>query len=232
MKIKAILLFTISILCASFSLKAQETEVVDTLQTKIKHGLRVGIDIAKPIRTLLSNEYSGFQILGDFRYSKNTYIAAEIGNETKEFNESNLNATTSGSYIKLGVNFNTHKNWLGLNNSIYTGLRYGFATFSQELLDYSVYVTDQTFPSNNVEVNQEFTGLSAHWLELQLGLKTEIAKNVFIDLHFELKRKINEDTPDNFGNIYIPGFNAVNDFSEFGVGYGYSISYLIPLFEK
>ncbi len=230
MKIKAILLFIISVYCASFSLMAQETEAIDTL--KIKHGLRLGVDVVKPFRTLVGSDYSGFQVLADFRYNENMYIAAEIGNETKKYNEQNLSAITSGSYAKLGVNFNSHKNWLGLNNSIYTGLRYGFATFSQELLDYSIYVTDQTFPSNTVTVNQEFNGLKAHWLELQLGLKTEVAKNIYIDLHLELKRKLGDDTPDGFGNIYIPGFNAVNDFSEFGVGYGYSISYLIPLFEK
>lgn len=211
----------------------QDTIVEKPLDTlKIKHGLRIGVDVAKPIRSLIDSDFNGFQLLADFRYNKNMYIAAEIGNETKNFFEQNLNAVTSGSYIKIGVNFNTHKNWLGLNNSIYTGLRYGFATFNQELLAYRIYIIDQTFPGNTVIANEEFSGLTAHWLELQLGLKTEITKNVFIDLHLELKRKIKEDGPNNFGNIYIPGFNQVNDFSEFGVGYGYSISYLIPLFEK
>lgn len=208
----------------------QETEPVDTL--KIKHGLRLGIDVVKPFRTLIDSDYNGFQLLADFRYSKNIYIAAELGSETKKYYEQNLNVITAGSYAKIGANFNSHNNWLGLNNSIYSGLRYGFSTFSQELLAYRVYVIDQTFPGNTVISNQEFKGLKAHWLELQLGLKTEIAKNIFIDLHLELKRKLGDDTPDTFGNIYIPGFNQVNDFSEFGVGYGYSISYLIPLFQK
>jgi hypothetical protein len=30
----------------------------------------------------------------------------------------------------------------------------------------------------------------------------------------------------------VPGFNAVTEESKFGVGYNYSISYLIPLFKK
>ncbi|MFT5231664.1 MAG: hypothetical protein ACI9KI_001168 [Patiriisocius sp.] len=232
MKTKAILLSIISIVCASFTTMAQETEPVDTLQTKIKHGLRLGLDAAKPLRSLIDNDYSGFQVLADFRYNKNMYLAAELGSETKKYYEQNLNAITSGSYAKIGVNFNSHKNWLGLHNSIYTGLRYGFATYSQELLAYRVYIIDQNFPGNTVLVNQKFSGLKAHWLELQLGFKSEIAKNLYIDLHFELKRKLEADLPEGFGNIYIPGFNQVNDFSEFGVGYGYSLSYLIPLFEK
>lgn len=231
MKTKLILLSIISICFASLSVMGQEeTKPVDTL--KIKHGIRLGIDVARPIRSLLDQDYSGFQIVTDYRYNKNLYIALELGNDTKRYFEQNLNAITKGSYAKLGVNINSHNNWLGLNNSIYTGLRYGYANFTQELLAYRIYIIDQTFPSNTVIANQEFKGLNAHWLELQLGFKTEILKNIFIDFHLELKRKIIEKSPETFGNIYIPGFNQVNDFSEFGVGYGYSISYLIPLFEK
>ncbi len=231
MKIKVILLSFISIVCASFSIMGQETEpVLDTL--KIKHGLRLGIDLSKPIRTLVDNKYSGFQLVADYRYTKNTYLAAEFGNERRSFFEENLNVITRGSYAKIGVNINTHKNWLGLNNSIYAGIRYGFASFSQELLAFRVFITDQTFPGNTVIANQKFNGLTAHWAELQLGIKTEIAKNLYIDIHAELKGKVADESPDNFGNIYIPGFNQVNDFSDFGAGFGYAISYLIPLFEK
>lgn len=230
MKTKAILLSFISIVCVSFSIMGQETTPVDTL--KIKYGLRLGLDISKPIRTLLDSEFSGFEVVADYRYNKIFYIAAELGSARKDFFEENLNVTSAGSYIKLGVNYNSHKNWLGLNNSIYTGFRYGFSSFRQELLAYRVFITDQTFPGNTVIANQTFRGLKAHWLEFQLGIKTEIAKNVFIDLHLELKRIVTDEKPEGFGNIYIPGFNQVNDFSGFGAGYGYSISYLIPLFEK
>ncbi len=35
-----------------------------------------------------------------------------------------------------------------------------------------------------------------------------------------------------FDNLYIPGFNRTYDFSEFGAGFGYGISYLIPIYKK
>ena len=42
----------------------------------------------------------------------------------------------------------------------------------------------------------------------------------------------NHDNNTNFPNNWVPGFNAVIEESKFGVGYNYSISYLIPIFKK
>ncbi|MFC7357373.1 DUF6048 family protein [Jejudonia soesokkakensis] len=231
MRLQHTLLFFISVFCISMSAMAQET-VADTLSQKTKYGLRLGVDISKPIRSLLQDDYTGFEILGDFRFSEKFYAAAEIGNEQRDFFEPNLNAITSGSYAKIGVDYNAYNNWFGLNNAIFTGLRYGFATFKQELVAYTIYTDNQVLPPSVRVVNTEFNGLTAHWAELIVGIKTEVVNNLYLSVNVQLKRKISEDKPENFDNLYIPGFNATNDFSEFGAGYGYSISYLIPLFQK
>ncbi|MFO7719393.1 MAG: DUF6048 family protein, partial [Gillisia sp.] len=47
-----------------------------------------------------------------------------------------------------------------------------------------------------------------------------------------VKRMVTQSTPSNFDNLTIPGFNRTYDDSSFGVGYGYTISYLIPLYKK
>ena len=36
----------------------------------------------------------------------------------------------------------------------------------------------------------------------------------------------------NFETIYIPGFGRTYDSGRFGMGFGYNISYLIPLYKK
>ena len=234
MKLKHILLFCISLLFVSTSLWAQEekTSEADTISIPTKYGLRVGGDLAKPIRSLLEDGYTGFEVMGDFRVSKKFYIAAEVGNEKKDRLESNLSSTTSGSYIKFGADYNAYNNWFGLNNAIYFGLRYGLSTFKQELLSYEIFDTNQTFPPTTVTEPIEFSGLTAHWAELIFGIKTEVLPNLFLSINLQLKRKLAEDTPDNFNNLFIPGFNRTYDFSEFGAGYGYTISYLIPIFKK
>jgi hypothetical protein len=219
------------VLFVSLSVVGQQT-TVDTLLQKTKYGLRVGVDISKPLRSLLEDGYTGFEVLGDFRLSEKFYAAAEVGNEQKDYIETNLSAKTSGSYAKIGFDYNAYNNWFGLNNAIFTGLRYGLATFKQELLAYSIYTNNQVLPPSVRVVNEEYRGLTAHWAELIVGIKTEVLNNLYISVNVQLKRKLSEDNPDNFDNLYIPGFNTTNDFSEFGAGYGYSISYLIPLFQN
>jgi hypothetical protein len=231
MKQLHILLFFISLSCILPGM-AQVQQENDSVPGNEKYGLRVGADLSKPLRTLLEDGYSGFELVSDFRISDKFYAAAELGNEKKERFESNLNSIASGSYIKIGADYNAYNNWLGMENAIFGGLRYGFATFRQELLAYGIYTTNQTFPPGFRVEPQEFTGLTAHWAELMVGVKVEVLNNLYLSVNLQLKQMITEDKPQNFDNLYIPGFNRTYDFSKFGVGYGYSVSYLIPIFKK
>ncbi|HBC04271.1 MAG TPA: hypothetical protein DC015_08785 [Aequorivita sp.] len=234
MKIAPILLCCISLFCGTHSFVAQENPNIstDTVPKIEKFGIRVGVDLAKPIRTLIEDGYSGFEIMGDFRVTKKFYAAIELGNEKKDWDEPYISSKTSGSYAKIGFDYNAYENWLGMENAITLGLRYGFSTFKQELLSYRVYTDNPAFPTQTIYAPQEYSGLNAHWAEFILGIKTEIVNNLYLSLNVQLKRKISETEPENFDNLYIPGFNRTYDYSEFGVGYGYSISYLIPIFKK
>ena len=56
--------------------------------------------------------------------------------------------------------------------------------------------------------------------------------NLFLSINLQLKNKFYEQVPENFNNLYIPGFNKTNDYGNFGAGFGYGISYLIPIYKK
>lgn len=205
---------------------------IDSLTNTTKYGLRIGADLAKPLRTLLEDGYSGFELVGDFRISDRFYAAAEIGTEEKDYDETNLQSVTSGSYLKAGFDYNAYNNWLGLNNAIHGGLRVGVSSFTQELQSYSIYTDNATFPPATINETIEYDGLTASWLELIVGVKTEVLNNLYLSINLQLKHMLSDEQPDNFDNLYVPGFNRTYDFSEFGVGYGYSLSYLIPIFRK
>ena len=51
-------------------------------------------------------------------------------------------------------------------------------------------------------------------------------------MNVQLKGRITDTKPSNYENLYIPGFNRTFDSGTFGVGFGYNISYLIPIFKK
>lgn len=210
---------------------AQQEEPLDSIDYREKYGLRVGIDLAKPLRTLLDDDYRGFEINGDYRVYENYYLAAELGNEKDLIVEENVTANGSGSYIKLGVDYNAYRNWKGMQNSIYVGIRYAFASFSTELEEYTIYTRNPYFERDTRIENQEYNNLTANWLEMQLGIKVEVLNNLYLGAHVQLKRMIGQSTPGNFDNLYVPGFNRTYDSSSIGVGYGYAISYLIPLYK-
>ncbi len=241
MRLQHIFVFFISLFLFTSSVvtNAQEEEIPeeikqDTLQQKSQYyGLRLGVDLSKPVRSLIDDDYSGLEIVGDFRISNRYYVAAEIGNETRTITEfPNINNTTEGSYIKAGFNYNAYNNWLGMNNLIYAGMRAGYSTHTQTINSFTISTTNTFFEEDIRTDAIEFDGLSAVWLEFQLGIQTELFNNLYLGLNVQIKRRITETSIDGFENIYIPGFGETTDDSEFGVGYGYTISYLIPFFKK
>lgn len=215
-----------------FSQKQPKSEEKkDTIIYKTGYGLRVGIDISKPILSLIDKSYSGFEIIGDYRISKNWYVATELGYEDEITFEDYTQSTSKGSYIRLGTNYNAYQNWLDMNNEIYVGGRYGFSLFDQTLNNYTPNVSTTYFPSEIRETPIETTGLTAHWLEFQLGIKVETFKNLFIGFHGSYKVAVSVDDPADFKTLYAPGFNRVFS-SGTGFGFNYTISYLIPFVNK
>lgn len=219
----------------------------DTVEYKQPYGLRAGIDMSRILVSFLEDRYTGLEIVGDYRLTQKLYIAAELGNEKKTIgvdlgNKVNsaegelYDFTASGSYIKAGIDYNTYGNWYGEQNMIYIGGRYAFSSFSQTVNDYKIFDTDRYWNPDDFPVgtspNKEFSGLTASWLEFVTGIKAEMVKNLYFGASVRLAFLVSNKDPGNFQNQFIPGFNKVTEGSKFGVGYNYSITYLIPLYKK
>lgn len=205
---------------------------IDTIQKKKdKYGLRVGIDLFKPILSMVNDDIQGFEIVADFRLKKNIYIATEFGFTDKTGEEDFLIYNAKGSYIKLGGNYNLYKNWLDMNNEIYIGIRYGFSSYSQTLVEYTpnYYGTYFDVPTFNPDTTVD--GLTAHWGEFVIGLKVEIFNNLYMGGSIAMKKLFSQDEPDNFGNMYIPGYERVF-MNNTGFSFNYTIAYTIPFFKK
>ncbi|WP_397362942.1 DUF6048 family protein [Olleya sp. R77988] len=227
--------FIISLfLCCGVSLQAQDTDnQVKNDTIKLRYGLRLGTDASKLIRTVFDEDYSGFEINADYRLTKNWFIAGEIGTEEKTSSSDFISVTANGSYFKAGVDYNMYDNWYGLDNMIYSGFRIGASTFSQTRNNYTVYNTNQYWqPQFSSVESEKFSGLSAIWFEVIIGIKAEVLKNLYIGVNAQLKGMITQDQPLNFENLYVPGFYKTFDSGRIGVGYGYNVSYLIPIFKK
>ena len=224
------------LLLASFSGFAQEKLPADTITKTVavkteRYGIRIGADLYRPIRSLYEDGFNGFEIVADYRLTKKIYLAGELGNVDYTLDDDQVNFTTKGNYFKVGFDYNAYENWLDMENMIYVGIRYGFSTFSQNLNSYTIYDTNDYFEDVTVYPNREYSGLSAHWAEVIGGIKAEVFDNLFIGFSVRLNILLSETEPDNFANLYIPGFNRTYD-GNFGAGINYTVSYFIPFYKR
>ncbi|MFE3866655.1 DUF6048 family protein [Flavobacterium sp. LS2P90] len=211
--------------------KTKDSIVIVPVKTD-RYGVRVGVDLYKLTRALYDKNYKGIEFVGDYRLTKKYFLAAELGNENKTTDDTRLNSTTKGSYLKAGFDYNAYQNWLNMENIISVGLRYGFSTFSQQLNSYKIYNANPYFGEvPPIPSGQKFNGLTASWIEVVAGVKAKVFDNVFVGFSLQLKRLVSNKEPDNFENLYIPGFNRTYN-GDFGVGFNYTVTYFVPIYKK
>ena len=198
------------------------------LSLKEAYGLRIGVDISRPLIQLAQNEPPGFEIMADYRINKNLYLATETGNASEPTREDYISFHSKGAYAKIGVNYNAYENFPGMHNEVYAGFRYGYSRFQQELISFDIHDYYDYFGDSHQTPHKKYSGLSAHWLGFHVGLKVEISKNLFLNTSVQIKKILYEIKPDNFENLYIPGFGQKLLHNN-AVGFNYGISYLIPL---
>ncbi|MCK5637264.1 MAG: hypothetical protein KAH67_01055 [Flavobacteriaceae bacterium] len=223
--------YSINIIIFLFSISLfSQTKLKDHSTYKDRYGLRVGIDIFQPIYSLFDEDKNGLEIVADYRVSKRFFIATEFGYSEATTQEDFYNFYTNGQFIKVGADFNAYKNWIGMENVIVVGLRYGFSTFDQTVNEYAINA-DPFLPPQTISTPTTYDGLNAQWIELVLGIKVEVIHNIFLGFSFRGNQMISSKDPDNFKNLYVPGFNRVY-LNDNGFSFNYTISYLIPLYRK
>ena len=239
MKKRQIYLFIISLIIPSSMVFSQtESELNDSLTTKNKilniNKIRFGFDVFKPIKSSSEGDNLNYEIVGDLQITDNLYLAAEYGLIDRLIEDENINFNSNGSFLRFGFDYNMFKNWVGMNNAIFVGLRYGSSNFSNKIVSYNVRNSDAYF-SNFVDNNYQtidHSNLTGSWLEIIAGVKVETFNNVYLGFSLRLNKLLSTQKPENFDNLYIPGFNKVTDDNTFGSGFNYTLTYSIPLRKK
>lgn len=203
---------------------------------KQRYGLRVGADLSRLVRPFFDNDYYGLELVGDYRLSYKYYLAAEIGTEKRTKKEDFFSYSTEGQFLRAGFDYNTYGNWYGMENMIYVGARYGFSLFSQDLLSYTLHKDNQYWNENTAGSDaswiKKYDGRTAHWLELVLGIKVELFRNLYAGASVRIGLLVSQTDNTGFPNYYVPAFGRVYEGSRFGTSFNYTLSYMIPLYKK
>lgn len=219
----------------------------DTLPKSETYGIRLGVDLSRPLLSTIKEGYTGLEVVGDYRLTQHWYLAAELGNESKNVTEALENyqdvnvipiydITSQGSYIKVGADYNTYENWYGMNNSIVFGARYAFSTFQTDLNSYNYFNSNRYWNPEGFlpggDAPRELSGLNASWLEVLLGVKAELFANIYLGVSVRMGMLLARKESETMPHLWIPGFNRVTDGSRFGTSFNYTLSYLLPIYRK
>ena len=223
--------FIISLFLSNLLFAQLDNDSISVKKNGSELRLRIGIDIFQPIISHIDKDISGLEIVSDFQIKENLYISSEIGTLTRNQQSELINFKTSGSYIKIGGDFNMYKNWTGMNNQIYLGVRLANSLYKHNINNYVLFATEQVWDENIINTGYktgEIKDLNAQWIEFLVGLKVQVVKNIYMGFSLRLNRLINNTSIDDFGVLFIPGFNRVTDDNIFGSSFNYTISYSIP----
>ena len=232
MKINLMLKYFISTL-VTLSCIVIETNATVSNDSLKKFGIRIGTDLQKIIRSASSQEYNGISFNADIRFKESIFLFSEIGNEKKIVEYSSVDSEISGNYTKLGLQFKLNRDIIGLRNLIYSSFGFGISSFDQTISRYNIYNIYSNLWgefTNTDAINLE--NLNANWIEIGFGVKTEILNNLFLGIELQLKNLIYQKNKNDIANFYIPGFNRTYESSNFGTGFNYSLTYLIPIIKK
>jgi len=236
MRKKQIYIFIFSLFTINFIVGQQtENKENDSIVVKKKliniDKLSIGVDLYRPIYSSINDDDLSYELITSLRIFENFSIASEIGSLDKYVEDENVNFTSTGDYLKFGFDYNLFNNWTGMDNSIYLGMRFATSSFNNRINSYTVRNPD-SYWSNNVLDSYEtinHSNQNANWIELLVGIKVETIKNIYLGISVRLNRLLSNTSPNNFNNLYIPGFNKVTDDNSWGSGFNYTLTYSIPL---
>lgn len=222
-----------------FGQKDVNSNVSDSLEIRKNNtlSLRFGIDLYRITLSQISDDFKGFEAVTDLKVGKDLFIAMEIGSIETTKQVEQLNFTSSGNYLKLGFDYNMLENLEGMNNHITLGLRLASSKHKYFLNSYTILDRTRFWPGSDLPISNGFaTGerlnLNAFWFEVVVSFKVQLLKNVYTGISLRLNRLLNDKLPENFDNIYIPGFNKKTEDNVFGAGFNYTLTYNIPLMSK
>ncbi|HEY6082781.1 MAG TPA: DUF6048 family protein [Chitinophagaceae bacterium] len=217
--LRSIIINSIGLLLVSVTCQAQYRS--DSL-----YGWRLGMDLSRIPMHFLVPERTDLELNADLQLTDKLFAVLEGGwNKTIIHNKPVFDYNSSGYFGRLGVDYNFLKPAYAHETTIiYGGIRYGMANMNYAIPQYQI--TDSTW--GNVTGSLPQRAVTAFWIELVVGMKVEVVKNLFLGWSMRPRILLSQNLGTLVRPYIIPGYgkgvnNAVFDFN-------YSVSYKIPLF--
>lgn len=186
-------------------------------------GIRLGVDITRPFQSLWNKgDRMGIEASADMELRPNLFPVAEAGWEKFDLDQDYVNYTSSGAYLRIGVNYNLlTAETKEERDLLYIGFRYGISFAQQEVNSYQI--------DNYWEpVTGSFSSQSYHsqWIEIVFGITGEISKNFYMGWTIRGKFNVAQKDFDLPPVYFNPGYGKAENSMNFD--FTYSIFYTLP----
>ena len=215
-------IFSVFILCSFINASSQES-----LDYRVV-GPRIGFDVSRLALFYLEPGRVNFELSGDLEIRElNYYAVLEVGWQQIDFEGKNYNYSSGGLYGRLGLDYN----FLNLQSPddyemLYAGGRYGYSRFNHQADQ--IIITENYWGEYQTSVPKDW--VNAHWLELIVGIKAELSKNLFIGWDIRGKFLLHKSGNGVMDPYNIPGFG--NGSRRVAIGFSYTVAYRIPVTRK
>ena len=223
-----IALLVLSNLLMPTSAHAQEIKILSEDKEEelpFYQGLMVGVDVSGLASKAFDSDAFSSEISIHANLKNRFFPVVEIGygktDTTGE--ETNIHYQTSAPFFRVGMDYNVFYKKPHLPGYFTVGLRYGFSSFTYDMQ--SPDLVDPNWGHTSIPVTYNDVKSNAGWLELVLGMKTQVYKDFYMGFTVRYRARQSMKKHENTEPYYIPGYGR-GKTSNFGITY--SLSYRLP----
>lgn len=223
-----IALLVLSNLLMPTSAHAQEIKILSEDKEEelpFYQGLMVGVDVSGLVSKAFGSDAFSSEISIHANLKNRFFPVVEIGygktDTTGE--ETNIHYQTSAPFFRVGMDYNVFYKKPHLPGYFTVGLRYGFSSFTYDMQ--SPDLVDPNWGHTSIPVTYNDVKSNAGWLELVLGMKTQVYKDFYMGFTVRYRARQSMKKHENTEPYYIPGYGR-GKTSNFGITY--SLSYRLP----
>ncbi|MBT1702624.1 DUF6048 family protein [Chryseosolibacter indicus] len=183
-------------------------------------GLRIGTDLISIVKSQTQDDFSGWEINADvdlYRY----LFEVDYGKSSRSYPGDSSAYSNDGNFWRIGLdaNFLTRDED---RNVFFIGLRYGRARYSEQM---SIIPRDENWGDGQRHTFSN-NDLTAHWMELNGGLKVKIWEYVWLGFTGRLKFGLSENTSNPMLTHEVPGYGRTDRDTYWG--FNYYVFFRIP----
>lgn len=223
-----IALLVLSNLLMPTSAHAQEIKIPSEDKEEEKpfyQGLMVGVDVFGLASKAFGSDAMSTEVSVHANLKNRFFPVVEIGFGKTDATgvETDIHYQTSAPFFRVGMDYNVFYKKPHLPGYFTVGLRYGFSSFSYDMQ--SPDLVDPNWGHTSIPVVYDGVKSNAGWLELVLGMKTQVYKDFYMGFTLRYRSRQSMKKHENTEPYYIPGYGRGKS-SNFGITY--SLSYRLP----